>query len=219
MKDGILRPSGADMDEIKEGQKAAARRIEDYFADAVKDRRAHPRDDILSLFIEAEVDSERLTEDEILGICFLFILAGLDTVTDSLECFIARLAQHPGERRQIVDDPAIIPSAVEELLRWETPVTTVARVATRDVELGGARSTPATMSGSSSARPTPTTRRSPAPTRWIWPAARTGTWRSAAVSTVASDPTWPGSNCASPSASGTGASLSTRSSRAPSSAT
>ena len=103
----------------------------------MKDRRANPRDDILSLFIEAEVDAERLTEDEILGICFLFILAGLDTVTDSLECFIARLAQHPAERRQIVDDPAIIPSAVEELLRWETPVTTVARVATRDVDLGG----------------------------------------------------------------------------------
>ena len=75
--------------------------------------------------------------DEILGICFLFILAGLDTVTDSLECFVARLAQHPDERRQIVDDPSIIPSAVEELLRWETPVTTVARVATPDVDLGG----------------------------------------------------------------------------------
>jgi cytochrome P450 len=137
MKDGILRPVGADMDEIKEGQKVAARRIEDYFADALKDRKAHPTDDILSLFIDAEVDSQRLTDDEILGICFLFILAGLDTVTDSLECFIARLAQNPAERRQIADDPAIIPSAVEELLRWETPVTTVARVATRDVDLGG----------------------------------------------------------------------------------
>jgi cytochrome P450 len=135
--ESFLEPSGNDMDEIKDGQKAAARRIEDYFADAVKDRRANPKDDILSLFIEAEVDGERLTEDEILGICFLFILAGLDTVTDSLECFIARLAQNPGERRQIVDDPAIIPSAVEELLRWETPVTTVARVATKDVDLGG----------------------------------------------------------------------------------
>ncbi len=137
MKDGILRPAGADMDEIKGGQKVAARRIEDYFADALKDRKAHPKEDILSLFIGAEVDAQRLTDDEILGICFLFILAGLDTVTDSLECFIARLAQNPAERRQIVDDPAIIPSAVEELLRWETPVTTVARVATRDVDLGG----------------------------------------------------------------------------------
>jgi cytochrome P450 len=137
MKDGILRPSGDDLDQIQASQKLAARRIEDYFAEAVKDRQANPRDDLLSMFLEAEVDSEHLTVDEILGICFLFILAGLDTVTDSLECFIARLAQHPEERRQIVDDPAIIPSAVEELLRWETPVTTVARQATRDIDLGG----------------------------------------------------------------------------------
>jgi cytochrome P450 len=137
MKDGILRPSGSDLDEIQTNQKAAARRIEEYFAEAVRDRQAHPRDDLLSLFLEAEVDSQRLTTDEILGICFLFILAGLDTVTDTLECFVARLARHPEERRQIIDDPALIPTAVEELLRWETPVTTVARVATRDVDLGG----------------------------------------------------------------------------------
>jgi cytochrome P450 len=138
MKDGILRPSGDDMDQIKDGQKAAARRIEEYFAEAVKDRQKHRQeDDLLSMFLDAEVGDERLTVDEILGICFLFILAGLDTVTDSLECFVARLAQHPDERRQVVDDPGIIPSAIEELLRWETPVTTVARVATRDVELEG----------------------------------------------------------------------------------
>jgi cytochrome P450 len=137
MKDGILRPSGNDLDEIKVSQRAAGQRIEDYFAEAVKDRQKHPRDDILSMFLEAEVDNEKLTVEEILGICFLFILAGLDTVTDTLECFIARLAQHPEERRQIVDDPSIIPSAIEELLRWETPVTTVARVTTRDMEIGG----------------------------------------------------------------------------------
>lgn len=137
MKDGILRPTGTDLDEIQANQKVAAKRVEDYFAAAVKERKKERQDDILSLFLDAEVESERLTDDEILGICFLFILAGLDTVTDSLECFIARLSQHPDERAAIVDDPSIIPSAVEELLRWETPVTTVARKARRDVDLGG----------------------------------------------------------------------------------
>ena len=58
-------------------------------------------------------------------------------MTDSLECFFAYLAEHPEQRRQIVDDPSIIPSAVEELLRWETPVTMVARVAAEDTEMGG----------------------------------------------------------------------------------
>jgi len=137
MKDGILRPAGDDLDQIQASQKVAAGRIEEYFAEAVKDRQVERQDDLLSMFLDAEVDEERLTLDEILGICFLFILAGLDTVTDTLECFIARLAQHPDERHQIIDDPSIIPSAVEELLRWETPVTTVARVATRDIDLGG----------------------------------------------------------------------------------
>ncbi len=137
MKDGILRPTGNDLDEIQASQKQAARRVEEYFADALKDRQRNRQDDLLSMFLDAEVESEHLTTEEILGICFLFILAGLDTVTDSLECFVARLAQHPDERSQIVEDPSIIPSAVEELLRWETPVTTVARVARRDIDLGG----------------------------------------------------------------------------------
>jgi len=137
MKDGILRPSGADLDEIKLNQRRAARRIEEYFAQAVEERQRERQDDILSLFLDAEIDGERLTVDEILGICFLFILAGLDTVTDSLECFFAYLARHPDHRRQIADDPSTIPSAVEELLRWESPVTGVPRVVTRDVELEG----------------------------------------------------------------------------------
>src|SRR3984957_1980529 len=121
MKDGILRPTGDDLDQRQASQKKAAKQIEDYFTEVVRERKATAgsQDDILSLFLTAEIDGQRLTVDEIVGICFLFILAGLDTVTDSLECFIAYLAQHPDQRRRIVDDPSIIPSAVEELLRWE----------------------------------------------------------------------------------------------------
>jgi cytochrome P450 len=139
MKDGILRPSGSDLDEIQASQRVAARQIEEYFAEVVRERQKSPgnRDDVLSLFLSAEVEGQRLTVDEIVGICFLFILAGLDTVTDSLECFFAYLAQHPEQRRRIVEDPSLIPSTVEELLRWESPVTTVARTTTTDLELDG----------------------------------------------------------------------------------
>jgi cytochrome P450 len=139
MKDGILRPTGVDMDEIQANQKVAARQIEEYFAEAIKDRQKQKgnHDDMLTLFLNAEIEGQRLTADEIVGICFLFILAGLDTVTDSLECFVAYLAQHPDQRQRIVDDPSIIPSAVEELLRWETPVTAVPRLAMKDMDLGG----------------------------------------------------------------------------------
>jgi cytochrome P450 len=137
MKNGILRPSGDDLEAMQASQRATAAGIEAYFAEAMVERKMNPRDDLLSRFLTAEVDGARLTEEEIQGICFLFILAGLDTVTDTLECFFAYLAQHPEQRQAIVDDPAIIPAAVEELLRWETPVTTVARVVAADVELGG----------------------------------------------------------------------------------
>jgi len=139
MKDGILRPSGADLEEVRASQKVAARQIEEYFAELVRERQKSPgsQDDLLSLFLSAEVDGQRLSVDEIVGICFLFILAGLDTVTDSLECFFAYLAQHPEQRGRIVEDPSLIPSTVEELLRWESPVTTVSRTTTSDLELGG----------------------------------------------------------------------------------
>ena len=85
----------------------------------------------------AEVEGDRLSREDILDICFLFLIAGLDTVTATLDCMFAYLAQHPEHRRQIVEDPAVIPDAIEELLRWETPVMGVARVAVEDTELGG----------------------------------------------------------------------------------
>jgi cytochrome P450 len=137
MKDGILRPAGHDMDEIKANQRRNAGEVERFFAEALADRRQRPQEDLLSMFATAEVGGDKLTDDEILGICFLFLLAGLDTVTDALECFFAYLAQHPEQRRLIVEDPSIIPSAVEELLRWETPVTGVPRMVLKDFELGG----------------------------------------------------------------------------------
>ena len=87
------------------------------------------------MFLDAEVDGHRLTNDDVLDIGYLFFLAGLDTVTASLDCMLAYLAQHPEQRRRLVEDPAIIPHAVEEMLRWETPVQAVVRIATEDTEI------------------------------------------------------------------------------------
>jgi cytochrome P450 len=101
------------------------------------ERQRRPTDDILTHFLAAEIDGDRLSREDILDICFLFLIAGLDTVSDSLTCFYAFLATHAGHRRKIVDDPAIIPAAVEELLRWETPVPGTPRMATVDFDIGG----------------------------------------------------------------------------------
>jgi cytochrome P450 len=110
--------------------------IYEYFGALVEDRRRTPTDDVISGFVAAEVDGERLTTEEILDICFLFLIAGLDTVSDSLTCMYAFLANNPGHRQQIVDDPTLIPNAVEELLRWESPVPfSVPRKALVDTEL------------------------------------------------------------------------------------
>lgn len=137
MKDGIIRPQGADLDEVRDNQRASAEHIDDYFSSALKEREKDRRDDLMSRFLDAEVAGEKLSEDEILGMCFLLLLAGLDTVTDTLECDFAYLAQHEGARRAIVANPDLIPSAVEELLRWETPVTALGRVAAVDTEIAG----------------------------------------------------------------------------------
>merc|ERR1711969_213785 len=98
-----------------------------------------PSDDLLGALLSAEIDGEKLERSEILDICFLMLLAGLDTVTATLGCNLAYLAANPEQRRRIVESPQLIPGAVEELLRWETPVTAVPRVLLQDVEIGGQR--------------------------------------------------------------------------------
>ena len=108
-----------------------------YFNTVLDLRTSDPRDDILSGFLSAELDGRRLTREEILDICFLLMIAGLDTVTASLDCFFAYLAQHADQRDRLVADPELIPSAIEELFRWETPVTGVPRIAVQDTEIGG----------------------------------------------------------------------------------
>jgi len=137
MKDGIIRPEGDSMEAQAPGRRAAAQQIYEYFQAVINERRGKPGDDLLSRIMNSEVDGVRLSDEEILDVCFLFIIAGLDTVTDSLDCIFAHLAQHPDQRAELVKNPSLIPSAVEELLRWESPVPAVARVATEASEIGG----------------------------------------------------------------------------------
>jgi cytochrome P450 len=86
---------------------------------------------------QAEIDGQPLTDSEILRICFLLLAAGLDTVTISLECIFAFLIGHDEARRMLVEEPGSENALIEELLRWESPVQTVSRRATQDIELDG----------------------------------------------------------------------------------
>ena len=142
LRDGILHPEKHDPDALLDPLKRAAvmertgQEIYDYFGALVKERTRQPAGDVMSRFIASEVDGERLSAEDIADICFLMLIAGLDTVSDSLTCMYAFLANHPEHRAKIVEDPACIANAVEELLRWESPVPFgVPRVATQDTEL------------------------------------------------------------------------------------
>lgn len=137
MKEGIVRPPGSTLAEQWPARQRTAQDIYAYFEAAVAERRRRPRDDLLGQLMTAEVDGIRLTDDEVVDVCFLFIIAGLDTVTDSIDCIFAHLAQQPDHRRALVADEGLVPSAVEELLRWESPVPAVPRVVTEDTEVGG----------------------------------------------------------------------------------
>jgi len=138
IKEGILRGDGGfDMTHQAEARAAAGRQCYEYFAAALDRIEAEKVDGLLYDLLHGEVEGIRLTRDEIMDICYLLMIAGLDTVTDSLCCFWVHLAGDAGHRQRIVDDPSIVPAVVEELLRWESPVSGVARIATQDTNLNG----------------------------------------------------------------------------------
>jgi cytochrome P450 len=74
-----------------------------------------------------------LTETELLGISHLLLLGGLDTVTATLDCMVTFFATHPDNSRELVEDPSLVPAAIEELLRWLSPVMVVPRTASADI--------------------------------------------------------------------------------------
>jgi cytochrome P450 len=135
-KDDIIRPPG-DIDEQARRRRKAGDTVYEYFSEVIERRKSAPSDDLLSKIMASELDGERLTDEEVLDISYLFMIAGLDTVTDSLDCFFALLAQEPEQRQRIVDDDSVIPSAVEEMLRWESPVPAVPRRTLEDIEIAG----------------------------------------------------------------------------------
>jgi cytochrome P450 len=91
----------------------------------------------MTALVQAEVDGEHLTEEELLGFCLLLLVAGHETTTNLLSNSAVILAQHPEDRRALADDPELVPAAVEELLRYDSPVQGLARTLTRQVDLHG----------------------------------------------------------------------------------
>jgi cytochrome P450 len=105
----------------------------------VEARRSQPRDDIMSFLAKAEIEGRRLEPREILGICSLVLVGGVDTTTNGLGSALVYLARNPPVRQRLIDSPSLIPVAIEEFLRMWAPVTGLARTASRACEIAGQR--------------------------------------------------------------------------------
>jgi cytochrome P450 len=116
--------------------RTAAYALYDYLTPFVEAKRANPGDDMLS-HILAGKGADEMTTEEVIGICILFSLAGLDTVTGAVGFMLYYLARDPELRRQIVEDPGKINPMIEEVLRLEPPAPMFPRTTTQDVEVCG----------------------------------------------------------------------------------
>jgi cytochrome P450 len=136
-RDDTIRPDADDLDEAQAIRDRVGHDITAYFESSLDHRAAHPDDSLLYRIAVGEVDGRPLTRAEQLGICHLLLLGGLDTVTATLDCMVVHLAREPERRAALAADPSLVAPAVEELLRFETPVTMVIRVLKQDCEIGG----------------------------------------------------------------------------------
>ena len=112
-----------------------AEKIYREFGLLIEERRKRPQDDLMSALLESEIEGERLTDEEIEGFCFQLIIAGNDTTTTLIGNGAVLLAQHPEQLALLAREPARIPNAVEEMLRYEPPAQALPRRARREIQM------------------------------------------------------------------------------------
>lgn len=108
-----------------------------YFQSAIRDIRQHPREGLIHSFLTAEVDGDRWSEEEIIANTIITMVGGQETTTNLIGNGVLTLLRNPGELKTLKDDPSLIQSAVEEMLRYEPPSQHTGRLAPYDLELGG----------------------------------------------------------------------------------
>ncbi|OBK19372.1 cytochrome P450 [Mycobacterium asiaticum] len=116
---------------------AASKALVDYFTPILEARRAEPREDLISSLAAAEIDGQKLDDEDIYSFIRLLLPAGVETTYRSLGTLLFALLTHPDQLDAIRTDRSLIPQAIEEAVRWDAPLLNITRVATRDTELAG----------------------------------------------------------------------------------
>lgn len=123
---------------LAQAQRAAGEMVE-YFRGVIAERGARPGDDLLSALLAAREADDRLSEEELIATSIFTLVAGHETVTSFIGSAVLALEQFPGERERLLHDPELIPSAVEEILRFDSPAQLNIKIAKEELELGGVR--------------------------------------------------------------------------------
>jgi len=111
--------------------------LDAYFTGLLEEKRRDPREDLISRLVSAEVDGERLSQEELLGFCKLLLVAGIGTVARTISLAVWTLLEHPEELARLRADMGLLPSAIEEVLRFRPPLNLWFRATAKDVELRG----------------------------------------------------------------------------------
>ena len=138
-EDMLASTSATASPELQERAQQAGIEYATYALAAIATRREQPRDDLLSILVHAEIDGHSLDEEALIHESLLILVGGDETTRHVITEGTLALMENPAERQKLIDDPARIPTAVEELLRWVSPIKNMNRTATRDTELRGQR--------------------------------------------------------------------------------
>jgi len=136
-EDMLQATSATASEEIKAKAMKAGAEYATYAVEAISERQQNPRDDLLSILVNAEIEGDRLNEAELIHESLLILVGGDETTRHVITEGMLALIHAPDQRQKLIDNPSKIPVAVEELLRWVTPIKNMNRTATMDTELKG----------------------------------------------------------------------------------
>jgi len=136
-EDMLRGTDAAASDEARNNAMQAGAAYAAYAMKVINDRRETPRDDLMGILVNSEIDGEQLTDEELIQESLLILIGGDETTRHVISGGMQALIEHPDQRQKLIDDPSRIPTAVEEMLRWVTPIKNMNRTALEDTELRG----------------------------------------------------------------------------------